>query len=216
MVFRLQPDIIVNNRNKLPGDFSTPEQRIVAETNGRAWEACMTLNDSWGYQRADDNWKSARMVIRNLIQCVRDGGNYLLNIGPKPDGSVPEESIRILTEVGEWMNTNGQTIYQSDLCQVRRSNYASFTQTGNTLYMHVHFWPGEYVAISGLRTKVKSAHLVKGGTEVKFTQDDFQTKLIGLPEKAPDSPITTIALECESEPTQDTDYVRKNKPRDGV
>ena len=216
MVFRLQPEIIVNNRNKLPGDFSTPEQRIVAETNGRAWEACMTLNDSWGYQRADDNWKSARTVIRNLIQCGRDGGNYLLNIGPKPDGSVPEESIRILTEVGEWMNTNGQTIYQSDLCQVRRSNYASFTRTGNTLYMHVHFWPGEYVAISGLRTKVKSAHLVKGGTEVKFTQDDFQTKLIGLPEKAPDSPITTIALECESEPTQDTDYVRKNKPRDGV
>jgi alpha-L-fucosidase len=216
MVFRLQPEIIVNNRNKLPGDFSTPEQKIVAETNGRAWESCMTLNDSWGYQRADDNWKSARTVIRNLIQCVRDGGNYLLNIGPKPDGSAPEESTRILTEVGEWMNTNGQTIYQSDLCQVRRSNYASFTRTGNTLYMHVHFWPGEYVAISGLRTKVKSAHLVKGGTEVKFTQDDFQTKLVGLPEKAPDSPITTIALECESEPTQDTDYVRKNKPRDGV
>ena len=216
MVFRLQPEIIVNNRNKLPGDFSTPEQRIVAETNGKAWEACMTLNDSWGYQRADDNWKSSRTVIRNLIQCVRDGGNYLLNIGPKLDGSIPEESTRILTEVGEWMNTNGHTIYQSDLCQVRRSNYASFTRIGNTLYMHVHFWPGEYVAISGLRTKMKSAHLVKGGTEVKFTQDDFQTKLIGLPEKAPDSPITTIALECESEPMQDTDYVRKNKPRDGV
>jgi alpha-L-fucosidase len=216
MVFRLQPEIIVNNRNKLPGDFSTPEQKIVAETNGRAWEACMTLNDSWGYQRADDNWKSARTVIRNLIQCVRDGGNYLLNIGPKPDASVPEESTRILTEVGEWMNTNGHTIYQSDLCQVRRSNYASFTRIGNTLYMHVHFWPGEYVAISGLRTKVKSAQLLKGGTEVKFTQDDFQTKLIGLPERAPDSPITTIAIECESEPTQDTDYVRKNKPRDGV
>jgi alpha-L-fucosidase len=216
MVFRLQPEIIVNNRNKLPGDFSTPEQRIVAETSGRAWEACMTLNDSWGYQRADDNWKSSRTVICNLIQCVRDGGNYLLNIGPKPDGSIPEESTRILTEMGEWMNTNGHTIYESDLCQVRRANYASFTRTGNTLYMHVYFWPGEYVALSGLRTKVKSAHLVKGGGEVKFTQDDFQTKLIGLPEKAPDSPVTTIAIECESEPMQDTDYVRRNKPRGSV
>jgi alpha-L-fucosidase len=216
MVFQLQPEIIVNNRNKLQGDFSTPEQKIVAETNGRAWESCMTLNDSWGYQRADDNWKSSRTVIRNLIQCARDGGNYLLNIGPKGDGSIPEESTRILTEVGGWMNTNGHTIYESDLCRVRRSNYASFTRAGNTLYMHVHFWPGEYVALSGLRTRVKSAHLVKGGTEVKFTQDDFQTKLIGLPERAPDSPVTTIAIECESEPVQDTDYVRINKPRSSV
>ncbi len=216
MVFQLQPEIIVNNRNKLQGDFATPEQKIVAETNGRAWESCMTLNDSWGYQRADDDWKSSRTVIRNLIQCVRDGGNYLLNIGPKQDGSIPEESSRVLNEVGAWMQTNGHTIYESDLCQVRRSNYASFTRIGNTLYMHVHFWPGEYVAISGLRTRVKSARLVKTGVDVKFTQDDFQTKFTGLPDKAPDWPLTTIAIECESEPTQDTDYVRINKPRGSV
>jgi len=216
MVFQLQPEIIVNNRNKLQGDFSTPEQKILAEKNGRAWESCMTLNDSWGYQRADDDWKSSRTVIRNLISCVRDGGNYLLNIGPKPDGSIPKESVRVLNEVGRWMDTNGHTIYESDLCQVRRSNYASFTRTGNTLYMHVHFWPGEYVALSGLRTRVKSAHILKSGVAVKFTQDDFQTKLLGLPEKAPDWPITTIAIECESEPLQDTDYVRINKPRDSV
>jgi alpha-L-fucosidase len=202
MVFQLQPEIIVNNRNKLQGDFSTPEQKIVAETNGRAWESCMTLNDSWGYQRADDNWKSSRTVIRNLIQCAGGGGNYLLNIGPKADGSIPEESTQILTEVGGWLNANGRTIYESELCQVRRSTYASFTRAGNTLYMHVHFWPGEYVALSGLRTRVKSAHLVNGGAEVKFTRDDFQTKLIGLPEKAPDSPVTTIAIECESEPVR--------------
>ena len=97
MVFELQPDIIVNNRNKLSRRLlSTPEQRIVAETGGRAWESCMTLNDSWGYQRADDNWKTSKTIIRNLISCVRDGGNYLLNIGPKPDGSIPEESVKVL------------------------------------------------------------------------------------------------------------------------
>src|SRR6202046_3416660 len=213
MVFELQPDIIVNNRNKLQGDLSTPEQRIIAETGGRAWESCMTLNDSWGYQRADDNWKSSKTIIRNLISCVRDGGNYLLNIGPRPDGSIPEESVKVLTEVGNWMQANGHAIYESDLCQVRRSNYASFTRTGNTLYMHVHFWPGDYVAISGLMTKVKSAKLVKTGAALKFTQDDFRVRVIDLPVKAPDFPVTTIALECESEPTQDTDYVRKNKPR---
>ena len=101
MVFELQPDIIVNNRNKLPGDFSTPEQQIKADTEGHAWESCMTLNDSWGYQRADDDWKSPRRVIQNLIACSRDTGNYLLNIGPRGDGSVPEDSIRVLTEVGQ-------------------------------------------------------------------------------------------------------------------
>ena len=111
MVFALQPDIIVNNRNRLAGDFSTPEQTIKAETGGRAWESCMTLNDSWGYQRADDNWKTPRTVIRNLITCARDGGNYLLNIGPQPDGGIPPESVRILSEVGDWMKTGGQTIY---------------------------------------------------------------------------------------------------------
>lgn len=216
MVFKLQPEIIVNNRNKLPGDFATPEQEIVASKAGRAWESCMTLNDSWGYQRADDNWKSSRTVIRNLISCVRDGGNYLLNIGPKPNGSIPEESVRVLSEVGEWMNTNSHTIFDSDLCQVRRSNYASFTRKGNTLYMHVHFWPGDYVAISGLRNKVTSARLLKTGQQVKVTQDGFQTKLAGLPGKAPDWPVTTIAIECDSEPLQDTDYVRINKPRGSI
>jgi alpha-L-fucosidase len=216
MVFELQPDIIVNNRNKLPGDFSTPEQKIVAETGGRAWESCMTLNASWGFQRADDDWKSSRTIVRNLITCARDGGNYLLNIGPEGDGSIPEESVRVLTEVGRWMDTNGDTIYKSDLCQPRRSNYASFTRTGNTLFMHVHFWPGEDVSISGLTAKVKSAHLVKTKQAVKFTQDAYRVHLVGLPAHAPDSPVTTIALECEAEPRQDTDFVRKEKPRGGV
>jgi alpha-L-fucosidase len=216
MVFQLQPGIIVNNRNKLPGDFSTPEQHIVAETGSRAWEACMTLNDSWGFQAADDNWKSSKTVIRNLISCVRDSGNYLLNIGPKPDGSIPEPSVRVLREVGEWMTVNGHTIYDSDPCQVRRSNYASFTRVGNTLFMHVHFWPGEYVAIAGLMTKVKSAKLVKTGESIAFKQDDYRVRFTDLPVEAPDYPVTTIAIECESEPKQDTDFVRKNKPRMGV
>jgi alpha-L-fucosidase len=216
MVFELQPDIIVNNRNKLTGDFSTPEQRIQAETNGRAWESCMTLNDSWGFQRADDNWKSSKTIIRNLITCARDGGNYLLNVGPQPDGSIPEASIRVLSEVGRWMDDNGHTIYDSDLCQPRRSTYASFTRTGNTLFMHVHFWPGEDVAISGLMVKVKSARLLKTNQEVKFTQDPYRVHLTDLPMDPPDSPVTTIAIECDGVPTQDTDFVRKNKPRDGV
>ncbi|HTC82812.1 MAG TPA: alpha-L-fucosidase [Rhizomicrobium sp.] len=216
MVFALQPDIIVNNRNRLAGDFSTPEQTIRAETGGRAWESCMTLNDSWGFQRADDNWKTPRTVIRNLISCARDGGNYLLNIGPEPDGSIPPESIRILTEVGAWMKTGGRTIYGADPCQVSRNTYANFTRAGNSLYMHVHFWPGSDVSISGLRQKVTSASILKTGQRVNVSQDGFRTLLTGLPAKAPDSPVTSLVLECDDVPTQDTDYVRINKPRAGV
>jgi alpha-L-fucosidase len=216
MVFQLQPDIIVNNRNKLDGDFSTPEQRIVAEAGGRAWESCMTLNDSWGFQRADDNWKSSKTVVRNLITCSRDTGNYLLNIGPRPDGSIPPESVSVLTEVGRWMQTNGDTIYASDLCQPRRSNYATFTRKGNTLYMHIHFWPGDYVAIGGLKNKVAAARLLKTGRPLQFTQDGFRTKFTGLPMEAPDHPVTTIAIECDSEPMQDNTYERINKPRGSV
>lgn len=216
MVFGLQPDIIVNNRNSLPGDFSTPEQRIAAEAGGRAWESCMTLNDSWGYQRADDNWKSARTVIRNLITCARDGGNYLLNIGPQPDGGIPAESVRILSEVGEWMKVHGDTIQGAQPCRVKRSNYANFTRKGNTLYMHVHFWPGSDLSIAGLKVRVLSAKLLRTGAAIAVRQDPYRTQLTGLPDYAPDSPVTTIALECEGEPVQDTDFVRINKPRAGV
>ena len=216
MVFRLQPDIIVNNRNKLPGDFSTPEQRIQAEEGDRAWESCMTMNGSWGYQRSDDDWKTPKTVIRNLISCSRDGGNYLLNIGPKPDGSIPEESIRILSSVGQWMDKNAQSIYGSDRCQPRRSNYASFTRKGNTLFAHVHFWPGETVVVAGLITKVKSAKLLSSGQKVEFVQDSMRVRFTGLPEKAPDDPVSTIAIECEGEPQQDNIFVRKEKKREQV
>jgi alpha-L-fucosidase len=213
MVFELQPDIIANNRNGLPGDFSTPEQEITAEKGGRAWETCMTLNESWGYQRADDDWKSPRHIVHNLINCVRDGGNYLLNIGPRPDGSIPEESVRILSEVGQWLRRNGESIYQSDPCQPRQSTYADFTRKRNTLYMHIYFWPGDYVAVAGLKTQVKSARFLATGQKVDFQQDRFRVRFTGLPGSAPDAPMTTIAIECEGEPIQDNLFVRSERPR---
>src|SRR5690349_8291017 len=203
MVLQLQPDIIVNNRNLLPGDFGTPEQEIVAEKEGRDWEACMTMNESWGYHKADDNWKSPKTIVRNLVTCARDGGNYLLNIGPKPDGSIPEESVRILNTVGAWVDKNGGTIYGADRCKVRESEFADFSRKGNMLYIHVYFWPGETVSIGGLQPRVKSAKLLVTGKPVNFRQEDFRVQFTGLPATAPDNPVTVIAAECESEPTQD-------------
>ena len=215
MVRKLQPDIIINNRSKIAEDFDTPEQRIEASQN-RPWESCMTLNDSWGYHAADNNWKSPTTVIRNLITCARDGGNYLLNIGPRGDGSIPEDSTRVLSAVGEWMSKNGATIYDSDHpCQPRRGNYVSFTRKGNTLYAHVHYWPGETVVIGNLLNKVLSAKMYATGEPVKFQQDDFRIKLTGLPKKAPDL-VTTFALELDGEPKQDHEGKRAVKPRAGI
>jgi alpha-L-fucosidase len=216
MVFQLQPDVIVNNRNRLPGDFTTPEQRIEAAAEGRAWEACMTMNGSWGYQAADDDWKTPKQVVRNLISCARDGGNYLLNVGPKGDGSIPEESVRILEAVGAWTSKNGESIYGSDRCQPRRSNYASFTRKGSTLYMHVHFWPGEDVSIAGLQVPVKSARLLAGGQKVDFVQEPLRVRFMGLPKQAVDQPVTTLAIECDGEPKQDTNSVRRERKREQV
>ena len=230
MVFELQPDIIVNNRNGLPGDFTTPEQHIQAAAVGRAWETCMTMNDSWGYQKADDNWKSPKTIVRNLMTCARDTGNYLLNIGPKADGSIPEESVSILTEVGKWMDKNGPTIYESDVCKAPGMFYAYYTRRGNTLYMHVYNWPGEtlaanwvsfftpqsVVSIGGLRAKVLSARLYVSGQPVKFEQGDQYVRFTGLPIVAPDSPATVLAIECDREPVVDHDDVRKFRKREGV
>lgn len=227
MVFELQPEIVVNNRNGLPGDFSTPEQHIQAAEQGRSWETCMTLNDSWGYQRSDDSWKSPKTVLRNLATCAQGGGNYLLNIGPKPDGSVPEESVQILQTVGEWLGRNGNSIYGTDRGNFSWGTFSNFTRRGNTLYIHVYYWtghtpaaqwlsyfqPATVVALGGLTAKVKSAKLLKGGTPVHFEQTELNVRFSGLPADAPDSPITVIEVECDSEPSINHEAIRSEWPR---
>jgi alpha-L-fucosidase len=215
MVFELQPHIIVNDRNGLEGDFSTPEQKIESAKVGRAWETCMTLNDSWGYAATDDEWKSARTVLKNLVSCARDGGNYLLNIGPDADGGVPEAASRILGEVGRWLEVNGRAIFATERGSLGHGSYAGYTVRGTTLYVHVYRWPGHtpaerwlpfyqpgvVLAFGGLNAKVKSVRLLATGTPVEFEQDALALRLKNLPERAPDSPLTVFEVECESVPT---------------
>jgi alpha-L-fucosidase len=227
MVFELQPEIIVNNRNGLQGDFSTPEQHIQASEVGRAWETCMTLNDSWGFNRYDDAWKTPKVIVDNLATCARGGGNYLLNIGPEPDGSIPPDTLAVLESVGKWMDTNSKAIYGTDRGQLGANVSGNFTRRGNTLYLHQHFWPGHtpaaewltfyqpeaVIAIGGLKPKVLSARLLKTGQKVEFTQDEFTLRLTGLPLKAPDQPATVIEIECDGEPTVDHGSMRPLWPR---
>lgn len=226
MVFALQPDIIVNNRNGLDGDFATPEHRITAAE--RAWESCATMNYGWGYQRTDGEWKPARRLVNDLTLCVQQGGNYLLNIGPAADGSVPRASVDTLEEVGAWLRTNGAAIYDADgRAAGAFGNYTNFTRAGNKLYIHVYFWPSKspaaqtldvlrpetVIAVGGVRTKVLSAQLLKTGQPVAFTQDDIALRLTGLPEEAPDSPTTVIELTCEGTPYVRHHLIRPEWPR---
>jgi len=214
MVRQLQPDILINNRAGIPEDFTTPEQEIRAFSS--PWESCMTMNDSWGYQRADDNWKSPKTIVRNLITCARDQGNYLLNIGPRANGSIPQPSIDILTAVGKWMDVHGELIHNAELCRVKHSEFANFTRRGNTLYVHAYFWPGDELAVGGLQQRVLSAKLYASGQPVQFTQERFRVRFTGLPKTAPDPIATVIAVECDGEPTQDTLAIRINRKREGV
>ena len=201
MVLELQPDIIVNNRNRLAGDFSTPEETTQAAKGD--WESCMTMNDSWGYCAGDQTWKSPQRIVRDLVECARDGGNYLLNIGPKADGSVPEPSVHLLNAVGRWLQKNGRAIYGTQKCRFPHGNIEAYTRKENTLYTHVHFWPGSTVTVGGVTTKVKSARLLATGREVAFTHKGRQLIFSGLPAAPPDELVTVIAAECESEPLQD-------------
>ena len=227
MVFDLQPEIIVNNRNGLEGDFSTPEQEVRAAQSGRAWESCMTLNDSWGFNRYDDAWKTPKTIVANLANCARGAGNYLLNIGPEPDGSIPPESVACLETVGKWLDTNGKAIYGCDRGDFSWNVNANYTRRGNTLYIHQQYWPGQtpaadwltcyqpqsVIAIGGLKPNVVSARVLKTGQKVEFSQDEFSFRLTGLPLEAPDQPATVIEVECDGVPTIDHEADRPLWPR---
>jgi alpha-L-fucosidase len=113
-VKQLRPNIIMNNRlgGGFKGDTETPEQTIPPRGYpGRDWETCMTMNDTWGFKRNDNNWKSTATLIRNLCDIASKGGNYLLNVGPTSEGLIPEPSVERLAEVGAWMKVNGEAVY---------------------------------------------------------------------------------------------------------
>ncbi|MBN2048045.1 MAG: alpha-L-fucosidase [Anaerolineaceae bacterium] len=210
MARELQPHIIINNRSQLPEDFGTPEEHITAEEGGRAWEACMTFNGSWGYlpYTLDEDWHSTRNVISLLQKCTAGGGNLLLNIGPKPDGSVPEQAVERLLPVGKWLKTYGEAVYgQVDLAmppQLEWMLLGAYSRKANDVYYWVSRWPGSVINLGGFQTKLKHVSLLSSGAEVDFRQDARQIVLSGLPEQNPDpiAAIAVIKLEFEDEPIQ--------------
>ena len=203
MVRSVQPEILINNRSLLPEDFDTPEQMVKASARYRAWESCMTMNGSWGYNYADTVWKSPKDIICTLVSAAHAGGNFVLNIGPRGDGSVPEESVGRLREVGRWMARHGEAIYGAEPADAEWMNCGTATVKGNTMYWHVSRWYGSELWIGGMESKVLSARILGTGQPVKFEQHFEPTvrlRLHGLPEESPDPYVAVIALECDGEP----------------
>jgi alpha-L-fucosidase len=202
MVRRLQPDIILNNRSCLPEDFGTPEEHIQAAEPGRAWEACMTFNGSWGYMpyAPDDDWHSARDVVNMLIRCTNGGGNLLLNIGPAPDGSVPSIAYDRLLPVGKWLGRYGEAIYgQVDRIggRLQSGNIGTWTLKGRSAYFITGRWPGSEIVIGGLKTKLRKAVLLPDETRVKFRQEGERLVLRGLPKRNPDRLLRMAVMRLE-------------------
>jgi alpha-L-fucosidase len=211
MVRELQPDILINNRNHLPGDFSTPEQSTQAAKGD--WESCMTINDSWGYLTDDHNWKSSQQLLQNLVECARDGGNYLLDIGPRADGSIPTPAVDRLNTIGKWLRANGDAVYRTQKCRFPHGNIGVFTRRNNTLYTIIYFWPGETMSVGGVRFRVNSARYLATGLPVTFSQRGSQLIFSGLPATAPSNPLTVIVSECDSEPIQEALSSKADPPK---
>lgn len=212
MVRAIQPGIILNGRNGLPADFVTPEGHISPPSPWQPWEACMTLNNHWGYHAGDHAWKSPSEVAWMLGKTAAGRGNLLLNLGPRGDGSIPEASVRVVLEVGEWIKRCGECLADTDVftwsLTDRKGHDADwnhngpFTRRGRTLYQLVRYWPGPELVVAGLNTTVESVTLLGVGSprRCRFTQSGERVVVAGLPEAAPDPVCPVLRLDCRETP----------------
>ena len=213
----LQPHILLDNRlvggltdlgwGAAKGDFASPEQIIppegVVAPDGKpaVWEACITINDHWGYARDDKNFKSAAQIVRMLVECASKGGNLLLNVGPTALGEIQPEFVERLEAVGRWMEYNDESIYGCGRADFPKLEWGYYTRKGKTLYAHILMKPAGPIALAGLGGKVRKARLLADGSEVslsrpwmigKDTTDAFMTL---PPTNLPDPIDTVVALE---------------------
>ncbi len=216
----LRPDLIENNRlgGGFKGDTETPEQHIPAQGYpGRDWETCMTMNNTWGFKRDDNNWKSAETLIRNLCDIASKGGNYLLNVGPTSEGLIPQPSVERLAEVGRWMSTNGEAIYgtgptpfgaeagrlsETDKDKNGKPRFITTwdwrcTTKPGKIYLHIFKWPenGKF-ELPAVKDKITKAYLLADPKrhKLKFKQTGQSVSLM-LPDKAPDAIASVVCLE---------------------
>lgn len=180
LVHDMQPGIIMNDRIDYPesADFVTPEQyqpRVWPTRNGQrvTWEACQTLNGSWGYDRDNLNWKSPEMLAKLLSDSVSKGGNVLLNVGPTGRGEFDPRARATLAALGEWMRQHGRAIYGATAEEEFVAPVdCRYTRRGNRLYLHVFNWPMRNIHLEGLGGKIEYAQLLHDASEIHYTESD--------------------------------------------
>ena len=191
MVRELQPGIIVNDRLEIGGDVVTPEQyqpRSWPQLDGRPlmWEACQTLNGSWGYDRDNLDWKPTDMLVRMLVDTVSKGGNLLLNVGPNARGEFEPKAVERLHGVGEWMRLHERSIRGCTASSYNPPPDCRYTQNEDRLYLHLFGWPFKHIHLEGLADRVEYAQLLNDASEVRmFVVDPNQraqnTTMGGIP-----------------------------------
>jgi alpha-L-fucosidase len=183
------------------GDFITPEQHIPATgMPGVDWETCMTLNTTWGYSEHDHAWKSDETLIRNLIDIASKGGNYLLNIGPKGDGSLTPETVKSFQAIGAWMKINGESIYGTTASPFAKLDWGRAVRKGRTLYLHVFQWPADGTLLVPLANKATRATLLAAPREKLAVSSTPGGLRLQLPARAPDPIASVIRLELDGDP----------------
>lgn len=173
----VRPEILINDRAGLPGDFDTPEQEVGTFQTERSWESCITIGTQWAW-KPDDEIKSLRQCIQTLVLCACGDGNLLFNVGPRPDGRIDPQQAGRLREMGEWLEEYGESIYgtrggpfkpatiaepEGDFSYSVDAVWAS-THRDRRIYVHVLNWPGESVALPPLDNRIERASLLTGGT----------------------------------------------------
>lgn len=167
---KLSPETVVNARIGEYGDYHCPENSIPTVPPEGAWELCLTLTDSWGYKESDQNYKSVREVVRIFTECIGMGGNLLLDVGPKEDGTIDEKAEAILTELGEWISTHSEAIYgtRRGLPAGLFHGNSTLSEDRKTLYLFYHDIPVDEICIKGIRSVPKKISVLDSGAEISF------------------------------------------------
>jgi alpha-L-fucosidase len=219
LIRKLQPATLVNDRIGVSGDYQTPEQFIpsaiptkdvrfnAVDTSVRQklkttipkpedfqlWETCMTINNTWAYNAHDHEYKSGQMLIRSLVEVASRGGNFLLNVGPQPDGVIQPEFQNRLRAIGDWLAVNGDSIYGTTYGPIQGIPSIRVTAKNEKIFIHVFEWPSGPLEINSLQAKVLSAYLLSNGRPLKIRQSEGKLE-VELPTQAPDPNVSVVAL----------------------
>ncbi|NQX52918.1 alpha-L-fucosidase [Pedobacter panaciterrae] len=198
---KYNPNIIINSRLNHHGDYETPEQGIpVLRPNSEYWELCYTMNDSWGYQPYDFKYKSPNMIVRTLVDCISMGGNLLLDIGPKADGTIATEQGNILKGLGRWTKKHAEAIYgtHAGLPAGHFNGKTALSADKKTLYLYADWVPDNGgLLLSGIRSAVRSAKIVGSDLKATFVTNGENIS-IKIPASAADQDVTVIALKFDN------------------